>query len=406
VELIELPTCRPRPTGLPTTYHYDLRFAADGRLLVTDENGVRVIDPATGKRVAEVPWAHGRHPVTLAADGKLAVTVSPTIDRLNGTRWDLTSGKATGSWDASFQNPFHSDTSLAWAGHLSPDGGWLGLSFHHCFLGDPEGHAILLDARTGRVVAQWKSREPHNYWTFSGDSRSFVVFPSRAGVEVRETATGGLRLAAFAGNSQLKWSLRAAAFSPDGGAVALAHSPGPVGLWDLIGQPAAEWKDEDPDRLWAALGGEDAEKAFAAIRHLRRHPAEAVAFLKARVQVPTAPSAEWITERIKLLDAAQFRDRERATGDLAGVGELVAAQLRAALKGASPEGRRRLDALLERVDAVTPDVLRAVRACEALEGIGSAAAREVLAAWAKGPAGATLTREAGESLERLGKRGR
>jgi len=42
-----------------------------------------------------------------------------------------------------------------------------------------------------------------------------------------------------------------------------------------------------------------------------------------------------------------------------------------------------------------------VRAGEVLEGIGSPEARELLTAWAKGPPGATLTREATESLERL-----
>jgi hypothetical protein len=50
---------------------------------------------------------------------------------------------------------------------------------------------------------------------------------------------------------------------------------------------------------------------------------------------------------------------------------------------------------------MTPDRRRAIRACEVLEGIGTPAARELLAAWAKGTPGATLTREAAESLERL-----
>ena len=50
---------------------------------------------------------------------------------------------------------------------------------------------------------------------------------------------------------------------------------------------------------------------------------------------------------------------------------------------------------------MTPEKLRAIRACEVLEAIGSADAKVVLVEWSKGSPGATLTREARESLERL-----
>ena len=120
--------------------------------------------------------------------------------------------------------------------------------------------------------------------------------------------------------------------------------------------------------------------------------------------MPTAPAADWVAGRIKELDAAQFRDREKATADLSGVGELVVPALRAALKAASPEARGRLEGLLERADAASRETWRAVRACESLEGIGTPEARELLGAWAKGPPGATLTREAAGSLERLARR--
>jgi len=50
---------------------------------------------------------------------------------------------------------------------------------------------------------------------------------------------------------------------------------------------------------------------------------------------------------------------------------------------------------------VTSDRLRAIRACEALETIGTTDAKLLLAKWARGAPGATLSREAAESLERL-----
>jgi hypothetical protein len=59
---------------------------------------------------------------------------------------------------------------------------------------------------------------------------------------------------------------------------------------------------------------------------------------------------------------------------------------------------------LDRAVGPSPDKLRAIRACEVLEGIGSPEARELLSQWAKGPPAATLTREASESAERLAKR--
>jgi hypothetical protein len=117
--------------------------------------------------------------------------------------------------------------------------------------------------------------------------------------------------------------------------------------------------------------------------------------------LPAAPTADWIADRIKALDAPQFRDREKATEDLAGVAELIGPHLQTALKGSSPEARRRIEGLVARADSPSPEKWRAVRACEVLEGIGSPDARELLAAWAKGPPGATFTREASESLGRL-----
>jgi hypothetical protein len=219
-------------------------------------------------------------------------------------------------------------------------------------------------------------------------------------VDLRETATGGRRV------RRSNPPVTAAAFSPDGRTLALATSPGPVALWDWFGKPAGKWADQQPAKRWEVLADGKAEEAFEVIRLLRARPTEAVAFLKGRVKVPTVPAADWVAARIKALDAASFKEREQASSDLAAAGEAVLPALRAALKGSSAEARRRLEALLEQPEAPSPERLRAVRACEALEGIGAPEARDLLATWATGPPGATLTREAAESLERLAKRGR
>jgi hypothetical protein len=129
-----------------------------------------------------------------------------------------------------------------------------------------------------------------------------------------------------------------------------------------------------------------------------------VALLKERMKVPTTPTAEWVAARIKSLDAAGFKEREQASADLAAAGPAVVPALRAALKDSSAEARSRLEALLARPQSPSPDQLRAVRACEVLEGMNMPEARELLAEWARGPTGAPLTREAAESLDRLRRR--
>jgi hypothetical protein len=78
--------------------------------------------------------------------------------------------------------------------------------------------------------------------------------------------------------------------------------------------------------------------------------------------------------------------------------------LRAALKSSpSAEARKRIEALVARLEAqrVPPDQLRAVRAVEVLEWVGTPQAREILTGLAKGAPGAPLTADAGAALARL-----
>jgi hypothetical protein len=264
-----------------------------------------------------------------------------------------------------------------------------------------ELHTALFDARTGRYLSGWWDLHYQGSLAFSPDGRTVACYHSSGlGADIRETATGHRRV------RRSNPSITSAWFMPDGRTLALATSPGPVALWDLFGKPAGKWADQQPAKLWDVLAGGKAEEPFDAIRLLRAHPTEAVAFLKERMKVPSTPAADWVAARIKSLDAASFKEREQASSDLAAAGEAVLPALRAALQGSSAEARRRLEALLEQPEAPSPDQVRAVRACEALEGIGTPEARELLAAWAKGAPAATLTREATESLERLAKRGR
>jgi hypothetical protein len=76
------------------------------------------------------------------------------------------------------------------------------------------------------------------------------------------------------------------------------------------------------------------------------------------------------------------------------------------VQGPPLEARRRAESLLARIQApiTRPERLRRLRAVEALEYIGSDAARQFLLALSKGASDVELTREAQRALGRLTKR--
>jgi hypothetical protein len=103
------------------------------------------------------------------------------------------------------------------------------------------------------------------------------------------------------------------------------------------------------------------------------------------------------------LEDEEFAAREKATEELQALGERIEPALRKALAdGPSAETARRLGQILDPLGrwGLGAGELRAARAAEALELIGTAAARDVLRNLAQGAPDARLTREARASLER------
>lgn len=107
------------------------------------------------------------------------------------------------------------------------------------------------------------------------------------------------------------------------------------------------------------------------------------------------------------LDDGRFAVRDRATRELAELGELAEPALRRALAGgASPEARRRLNALLDRLGGrgLAAETVRQIRAVEALELIASAEAFRLLEQLAAAPIPLRLTVEARAAMRRLARR--
>ena len=123
-------------------------------------------------------------------------------------------------------------------------------------------------------------------------------------------------------------------------------------------------------------------------------------------QVRPAPriEAKRLTWLIAQLDSQRFAARQQATRDLEDLGELAQGAMRKALMDKrSPEAVRRLELLLAKLNGplTSPDSLRALRAVEILEHIGTLKARQVLQTLAEGAPEARLTEQARVSLKRL-----
>jgi hypothetical protein len=211
----------------------------------------------------------------------------------------------------------------------------------------------------------------------------------------------------------------AVAFSPDGrtlvsGGLDIAKGgriPSTARIWDVSRitgrqRAVAERSAADLEADWKDLAG-DSVAGYAALGRLVTSPERGVPFLGKQLQSTKRVDTKRIERLIADLDAKRFRVRTQATKELEELGEHAAPALRKALAGKpSPESRRRLEALLDGLESasLSPEMVRQIRAVEALESIGNPAARRLLGQLAAGSPATRLTREAKASLGRLAKR--
>src|SRR5258707_1351626 len=105
--------------------------------------------------------------------------------------------------------------------------------------------------------------------------------------------------------------------------------------------------------LWSDLGGDDARKAYRAIRSLAYRPKEAASFLAEKMR-PLAilekfdDDPDRVAKLIADLDARVFATREKATKELQRLGKRIEPALRKALdESLVLEVRKRLEELLK-----------------------------------------------------------
>jgi hypothetical protein len=200
--------------------------------------------------------------------------------------------------------------------------------------------------------------------------------------------------------------------SPDGKLLASGNYSGVVKLWYTT-SPAERGRprpvapaDEDLRTIWNDLGGSDAIRAYEGICRLIHAPAQSVPFRKDHLQPVSHVDPKWITRLLADLDSDEFEVREKASRELAKFEEVTESDLKEFLNSnISSEARRRAERLLAQSQAGPfGEALRALRAVEVLEHIGTPEACQFLESLAQGASAARLTRDAKASLDRLAKR--
>lgn len=203
------------------------------------------------------------------------------------------------------------------------------------------------------------------------------------------------------------------AFLPRGDAVVMGLADGTLLVRDVSqARPKSliesDAEDKKLESLWGDLAGENAGKAYLAAWKLAAIPAKTLPFLKKNLQPVPIANAKKVERWIVDLGSESLAVRESAAKELSKLGLQVEPALRrAAEEKPTLEVRRRIDALLAEARlgdrGIVRDraVLRALRAIQVLERIGTTEARGLLQMLAEGAAGARATREAHESLQRL-----
>src|SRR5262249_53636412 len=163
------------------------------------------------------------------------------------------------------------------------------------------------------------------------------------------------------------------AFSPDGKTLVSGGLDKTAHIWDvsrITGRPraVAERSPAELEADWKDLAG-DAAVGYAALGRLVLSPERAGPFLGKQLPSIKPVDSKRIERLIADLDEGRFQVREQATKDLEALAEYAGSALRKALAAnPSPEMRRRLEKLLDRLEAgsLSVETVRQIRAVEAL----------------------------------------
>jgi WD40 domain-containing protein len=370
---------------------WEAQFLPGGHTLVSigEDATIRFWNVDEGREIGEL----GGHPgaiwsMALTADGRMLATgASDGTIRL----WDLTTGRLRRVFD-------NKHNGGVWPLLFSPDGRTLASG------GWQDNTIYLWEVATGQRRRQVPHASGSKSVAFSPDGRTFITAGNDHVIRFWDLRTGD-QLAPLDGHTG---TINAIALSPDGKMLASAASDNTIRVWDLSQRVTAAKMAPLPVKQaevhWAALGRDDALAAFDAQGALAGDPQLALALLRARLQPTAAPDVQRISTLIADTDNVKFAVRQAASAQLEKFGEEAEPQLiRAVSYSPSLETRQRAGRLLQKLEngGLKGESLRAVRAIELLERIGTPEAKEMLKTLSAGAPDTRLTLEAQASLKRM-----
>jgi roadblock/LC7 domain-containing protein len=379
----------------------DIAYSPRGdRLASLCDRTLVLWDPATGKEVRRLTGLDVSEPTAFSPDGRLLAGTGP--DHRIGM-WDVATGEKVGDY-------VRRDSWVPFVA-FSPDSKTLATPCGGGGVGNADKEVGLWETATGGERCRLRGHHGQVMaGAFSPDGRLLATTAEGDKAIFLWDALTGKLLRQLAGH---RGSVRALVFSADGKLLITGGDDTTLLFWDMAAlavarpRPAGELTAGQMTALWGDLAGPDAAKAYQAIAALAEHPDTAVPFLRDRLREGPTVDAKRLKRLVADLDADDFEVREKASEELAKLGRLAEPALKEALEHQpSAELAQRATRLLERLNVkeLPPERLRALRAAEALEHIGTPSAREALRALAEGETDPGVAQEAKAALERLARR--
>jgi WD40 repeat protein len=394
-------------------------FAPDGKTIATGDGygAVRLWDIAAGNALRRLIWKTKQDEphayvsgVAYAPDGeRLAAAGETPKYGVRVRMWDTGAPEKTPPlvWDASTSDlPGSNDDEPDITGH----------SFLPSVLFTPDGHMLAVQ-RYQKAIPIWEAVSGKERLLLTGhkelvlcvavapDGRTLASAGCDSTIRLWDLGTGE-ELRSLTGH---RGAVNSLVFSADGKTLISTGDDTTMLFWDvaeITHRPkpkAIVLSPEECKSFWTDLSDADAAKAYNAIRAFSAAPAQTASYLGERLRPARSAKKEEVDRLIADLDSDDFQIRDKATGELAELGETVQPALRKVIDGEpSAEVRSRVNGLLEKLATPTPELLRHFRGLEALEAVGGAEARQVVEKIAKGAVEARLTRDAKASLKRMG----